>query len=834
MKRLKVFILIFTMMILTTGVFTGCGDKFKDLSATLDKEEVVIYLPNNNGENNDGESNSETVTLSLDGLPSDASPEIVKNLSNNICDIDIKTDNDTKESKITFTATSGGNAIAQFIHKDSNKLLASVSIKVVKKVKSISQNMTNNAIVVSGVGSKVVLSTSKIINFDEPDTTQKDVIYKLKDNVAGVEVDENGVITFNQIPTSNKLNLTATVKDTQISTDLELLLLPQLTLDNFDISYTFDENYEKVDLNKGITLVNNRSLFKAVDIKIESNLANQDIEFKLTSLDSNLVSVNKNEDNYTIVTGNKKGQTSIAISAYISGYEDITKFDFPLPINVIKVADNIKINDSFEKEQSYDIFDIYANNLGQEFKVVVGNEDASNLDFALVIESGADELIISNNKGNLIEYTTSLDDELIAVSDSTFFIKAKDNFTATNEIKVQVVAISSKDYDSQYNKVISTLNLTLRKGVDEIKFEETGNTDINDTTYYVPMNNTRKITFSIKDNCYSNAYQITSKGGLEFEQTLISNGLTKLSFDVVGTKQGDTKLTVTAQNGISNTINIKVFYELQYFSLSADSYLDNSNIGSSTYSPLVDENDNQLNIQSLQHIAIKEGKTIAIYLNKYDKNEFVIPSASISEMNFDISGNTDKIALTNSGDLYARKVTDENSSINVKCNISYYTIKGITEYPVISFECEIFRAINGINIANENGLINDIVLYYSKSGEMMYYYKDLMQQTLKYRLNPISATHISNVKWEFDTNTISYTQENKDVTIKAKNGLKDPTYRITATLTITQFNKSYIKRFPITIFRIEEILNFSNISYNIDGGNEKALYSSNEGNNCLG
>ena len=118
MKKLKVLILILAMMVVTTGVFTGCGDRYKNLSSTLSKDNVVLYL--------DEESNTDTVTLSLQGLNDGDSCEIVSNITNPVADIKIETDNDSKKSNITFTAISGGSAVAQFIHKDSNKIVGKV------------------------------------------------------------------------------------------------------------------------------------------------------------------------------------------------------------------------------------------------------------------------------------------------------------------------------------------------------------------------------------------------------------------------------------------------------------------------------------------------------------------------------------------------------------------------------------------------------------------------------------------------------------------------------------------------------------------------------------
>ena len=813
MKKFKVLILIFMTMITTTAFFTGCGDKFKDLSAVLDKDSVVLYL------DDETESNTDTVTLSLNGLYGDSSAEIEKNITNNICDIDIKTDNETKESKITFTAISGGNAVAQFIHKDSNKILASVSISVVKKVKSIAQNMTNDAIVVSGVGTKVVLSTSKIIEFTDPDTTQKDVVYKLKDNIAGVEVSENGVITFNEIPTAKTITLTATVKDTQVSTDVTLKILNQLTIENFKPQYTFDTDFEDVDMVNGIRLINNRSSFKAVDIKIGlEKVINEDIKIEMQSMDTSICATAPNEDTFTLVTGNKKGETSIKVTAYIDGYKDITSFDFFIPVYSIKVPDTIKVNGDYEKILDYDIFDVYSNNLGQLFEIVLGDEDSNDLTYALLIEQDSNNLIVTDEKGVNLQISTDKD-ELIPLNNQLVYIKANQNFSKNSTVKAQVIALGSYGYDSKNKEVVTTINLKLRKGVEEIEFENAGNIDIKDTTYYVPMNNTRNITFSIANDSYSNKFMVSSTGKLDFDTTIINDNQTKFTFGVSGNQIGNTTLTVTAQNGISNTIIVKVFYELEHFAITTDSYLDNADIGLTTYKDVLDNNDNDTGIQTLSHLAIKESKSLQLYIGKYDKDGLITPSAELFDIQYSTSDNT-KINVTRQGILYSRSVTNENDSVKVSLVVSYYSKQGVIKSQPIEFDCEVFRAVNSLSITNDNGVVNSILLYYKSGGGLLYHYKDYMQQTLSIRLNPVSATHITNVKWEFDGDINTEIVNNK-ATISARQIVGSKT--VTGMVRVTQFNKTYIKRFPISIYNVEEITNFNNISYSINNGENQKL-----------
>ena len=825
MKKLKVLILILAMMILTTGVITGCGDKYKNLSGEPSKDNVVLYL----GED---ESNVDTVTLSLHGLDKGDSGELTCNISLPIAKIDIKTDNETKESEITFTGFSGGNATAQFIHKNSSKVVATIAVSVVKKVKAISQNTDNNAIVVSKAGTKVAINTNKVINFDPVDTTEKEVTYRLKQNVNGVTVSENGVLTFEELYTGN-LELVATVKDTNISTDVTLKVLQSLNISNFNLSYSFTGEFTDLEDTNSITLVNNRTLYNTVDLKVETNyISDDDIKVEVKSNDLSLVSINDNDNNlFTIVTGDKKGSTKVTISAYIVGYKELTTFEFDLPIEIIKAPNLIKINDNTDKIQDYDIYDFYQNNLGQKLNIEILDKDATNVSYALVVENGIGNIEVVDKKGNSIEINQELSTDMISILENEIYVKAVKDFNVDN-IVLKVVAVGAYGYDSKNNETITELNLSLRKGVTDIKFKEPNNLDLTDLTYYLPVNSTRTISFNINQNEYSGEFYISdTKNILNFESTIVSKGLTNISFDISAKEQGETELVVTAQNGVSGTIKVLSYFETEYFSISADSYLDNTDIGSTKYE--VSGENAIYGIQSLKHISIVEGKSVNLYINKYDSNGMVSNGALISSLEYTSSDDA-YATISYDGKIYARRVTP--STLNIECKVYYYTTQGISEKSY-TFECEVFKPIKDITILSNDSAVSSLLMYYVSDANnnkvILSYYKDFMEKSLSYRLLPTTSSHLSNITWEFDGEAY-YNIDNSNPTkpIISINS-KEATNTIISTniyLRISQFGKTFIKKLPVTIIKIEEISNFNDINYSLDGGNNKTLVPVNSTN----
>ena len=817
MKKLKVLILILAMMVVTTGVFTGCGDRYKNLSSTLSKNSVVLELGT--------ESNTDTVTLSLRGLNKDDSCEIVPNISLPIAKIDIKTDNETKESEITFTGISGGNATAQFIHKDSNKVVATIAVSVVKRVTGISQNTDNDAIVVSKAGTKVAINTNKVIHFDPVDTTEKDVTYRLKQNVNGVTVSESGVLTFDELYTGD-LQLVATVKDTNISTDVTLKVLQSLSISNFKLSYSFTDTFTDLDGTNSLTLVNNRTLYNTVDLKVETNyISDDEIKVEVKSNDLSFISINDNNNNiFSIVTGNKKGSARVTISAYIVGYEDLTTFEFELPIEIIKVPNLIKVNDNADKVQDYDIYDTYQNNLGQKLNVEILDKDATNVNYALVVEQGANNIEVVDKNGDAITINDSLSNDMVSISNSEIYVKAVNNFNVSN-IVLKVVAVGAYGYDSRNNETITELNLTLRKGVTLVKFQAPNNLDVTDLTYYLPLNSKRTITFSISQNEYSGEFYVSDTNSiLNYNNTIVSNGLTQNNFEISAKEQGETELTVTAQNGVSSTIKVLAYFNVEYFSISADSYLDNTNIGSTEYE--VSGENATYAIQSLKHISIKEGKSVKLYINKYDSFGMVSNGSLINKVEFVSSQNTN-VFVSNDEIIYARKVTID--MVIVECKVYYYTTQGIA-IKTYAFNCEVFKPISNITILSNDSAVSSLLMYFVNDSNnnkvILSYYKDFMEKSLSYKLLPTTSSHLSNITWEFDDeNYFNIEGLNKTNPVISINSQNNPNAMVSTNmyLKISQFGKTYIKKLPITIIKIEEVTNFNDITYSLDGGNDKIL-----------
>ena len=824
MKFKRSFILILILLCSSIGMLAGCGDKFSKLSATIDKQEVNVYF-----EEADNKKTSEQITVSLHNLPKDSSAEIYWNIDNpNVANISIQTDEDTNTSVISVSPNMGGSANLLLIHKDSNKKLGEIKINAIREVKSIEQQDFSVFALVSNQGDSVTyLDSGSLISYSPTNTTQKDIVYSIanEDALNGVSVTPAGALTVLAYPSSGYVYVTATVKDTNISTKLKVKVLNPILKQNITVQILKDGHYETLNTDEELIMINNRATSSEHTLKTLVNYSTEDeVEVSYEIENNNLVATQMiNSEELMIITGQSTGITNLAVNVKVKGY--LLSYTLLIPIKVIEVPSNIKVNNSFESTQNYSIYDKYVNSYGKEFNVQVGLSTANSLDYILVVNSqDANKIDIYYESGEKVLFNNSLTDStLFKIESNKFYVKAKQGYDTS--AKILVYALGGIGYEQ--NPVCTTLNLDIRKSVESIRVDTTLISGI----LYVEKGTTKTIDFSIlnKDglmqDVYSNSFEIVSSEYNVLENINNISGQTMLynySFNITGKNEGITTVGIYTSNGIFATFKVRVFSKLSHFTLTTDSFVDNINIADSSYELIDGTND-----KTLSTLAVGLNSIIQLNLNKYNKDTLA-NNVLVERVEY-TSTNTDYVNVGPTGLLFASQSTQWGKNdevfkyVTVSCTVYYYTEDGVKASNLLPFKVYVFRNINNLQILENNSPIIKLDLYSYTSK--LYHYIPFMEKTLTYRINPGYATHYTIEDW-----TIIGDKTNLNIEKTDENSIKlssDSISEKTCILQISvkQFNKRFYQNVQVNIIPITEITDFSNVYYQPENSTKQYLRS---------
>ena len=843
MKFKRSFILILILLCSSIGMLAGCGDKFSKLSATIDKQEVNVYF-----EEADNKKTSEEITVSLHNLPKDSSAEIYWNIDNpNVANISIQTNKDTNTSVISVSPNMGGSANLLLIHKDSNKKLGQIKINAIREVKSIKQQDFSVFALVSNQDDNVTyLDSGSLISYNPINTTQKDIVYSIanEDVLNGVSVTPAGALSVINYPASGYVYVTATVKDTNVSAKLKIKVLNPILKQNITVQILKDGQYENLNTDEELVMINNRATSSEHTLKTLVNYSDKDeVEVSYEIENKNLIATQMiNSEELMIITGQNTGVTNLAVKVKVKDY--LLSYTLLVPIKVIEVPSNIKVNNSFENTQNYSIYDKYVNSYGKEFNVQVGLSTANSLDYILVVNSqDANKIDIFYESGESVVYNNSLNDNtLFKIESNKFYVKAKQGYD-TNA-KILIYALGGIGYEQ--NPVCTTLNLDLRKSVESIKIDTT----LNNGVLYVEKGSTKLINFSIlnKDglmqDVYSNSFEIVSSENnvLEYVNSVVGQTmLYNYSFNITGKNEGITDVRIYTSNGVFVTFKVRVFSKLSHFTLTTDSFVDNINIADSKYELIEGTND-----KTLSTLAVGLNSVIQLNLNKYN-GDTLANNVLIDRVEYS-SSNTNCVNVGPTGLLLCSQSTqwDKNDEIfryeTVSCRVYYYTEDGIKPSDLLQFKVYVFRNINNVQILENNSPIIKLDLYSYTSK--LYYYAEFMEKTLTYSINPSYATHYTIEDWSIigDKTNLNIEKVDENSIKLTSNSISERTCILQ--ISVKQFNKRFYQNVQVNIIPVTEITDFSNVYYQPENSKKQFLRSTGDeylgldldavAENCLG
>lgn len=825
MKIRKYLTLILIMLSASVGLLCGCGDKFAKLSAVIDKQEI------NYQEDGDNQFN-----VTLINLPDGSSAEVLCNAENpSVATFSVSVDQETKTSTISVSPNTGGSTNVSLIHKDSNKVLGKVKVNIIIPVETIEQNTYSPYVYVNENGKNpTLLNASKILNFNPKNTTQKDVIYSIsaQDKVDGISVTEQGVLTATKYPTGGFVNVTATVKDTQVSTKIKVKVL--MPINETDIQIKNIEDDKVITGNEPIILVNNRAKQSEISLRTTISYAGNDkIELSYSASNS-LIEIDRyNSNEITVVSGDNVGNSYLIVKATIMGYEECFT-TISVPFKVIQVPNTLSINGNEDDFQTFDIYNSYSNNLGQQFNINVGLSTANNLGYIIEIsQEDAQNVRFVYNNGEVVKTVSNIEDATendIALS-NRFYVQCNNNANFDTTIHIKIHAYGGIGYLSPIQK---TLILNLRKGVTEIKVKEENN--FSNGIYYVEVGKSLEVDFSINNAEYSKEFLIeTNTNYLSCDSNINGQiGIYNYSFTINAVAQGDTNLSIYASNGVKKQITVRSYIALENFTASTDSFASNQQIGDAEYKNLINNE-----IPSLSFVAVKVGSIITINVNKYDKNNQVVNNANIYNIHFSAE-NATCINVTSSGSIFARTTTEwdyetqTQKTEKVKWFVEYFTDNGIVVSEEQYFDVVVYRSIEEITLSNKS-----LDVYYSQNNNL-YYYKDYLNKQISFLIKPSMATHYQVLGWEemgiasLSERLLNVEVNNSDFSCKISantSNLSSSGDVTTLYLQIKQFNKTYLK--PVTIYlkHIDEISGIEKVTYSIGlNGKEQMLRDASEFN----
>ena len=387
--RKRIQKIIGLMLVIFASCFcglVGCKDKYANMTIEASTKSIELFLDETD---NDGKmiGNSAEVSVTVGGVDGSVSKEVLQPSVSSPDIVAIKKVNMTSEGTTKFLITaneiSSSPVVITFLTKEGGKS-TSIDVTVTRKVTEIATNQSYKPFAVVGEGSYI--NTSKAIVFAPQNTSQKDVVYSIKNaNGHTAEITENGYLTVTEKNGSEPLIITATSKaNATLSCDIEVKVIKPITDEDFKLYIN-----EVADGNE-ITDAYNWSVLDLESSEMKLILKLTSTENVIISSDSGVIASSQKTISAVFPTGTLVGENEILLSTtgstgssklklvlQIAGYD--YKVEKQIAFTVSKLPNSITVNgeDLTNKSKTYDIYDKYQNKLGQKFEVKIGDDTAS-------------------------------------------------------------------------------------------------------------------------------------------------------------------------------------------------------------------------------------------------------------------------------------------------------------------------------------------------------------------------------------------------------------------------------------------------------------------------
>ena len=793
LKKLT-YILVFLLLSMGGGLFSGCQTVYDRMKLELSVEEIELYLPLENEEIIEGTEEAlitDSFTATVSNVPDKILKEVTYQTTNDgIISVEMEAlKEDTTTINITALRPGRTDLIIRTVEGNKQQ---TVSVFVIKQLEDMQVNTSYKLAV--PVGTPTSINTAQAINFYPINTNQKEVVYSLAGEVEGVTITEAGEITVTE-KTVQQINVIATsVANENLSVSFDVEIIQPIL--SSDVILTTDkqlallaewlaegglEEEFNLEVTNGIMANNNEIANNgSIIVRVDSSETYNILAYSSSTDVVEVVEVmNTGEEEYVVVKANNLGTATITIRVEIDGYPNYYAVK-TFSINVVNYATSVMIGSS-STARDFTIYNNYAGGLlGKEIQLAVGPVSAYSKQIRLQIaEEDQNKIIIRYSDGTVIDSNeinnTVLPRGLSLFISSNYLSTNPDPLVRAEENTVELYFIANSVLGEEV-EVMNTAIFHLTQGPTDLIVP--GSISLKQGLENV--NDYPDVSFNISPVAASNE-QLT----VEVVDTSIVSAVmqTNSIYKIIAKNKGTTTITVSTVNGIVRTMQVEVYVELAGLALSIPSPEQNYSVAERELDATPGEYESLLTAT----IAIGAGIPMSVY--QYPSN------ASIVSIVY-TSSNTAVATINNNGYITTKSIG--TSTITATITSKQYQDETTSEEIVTqkSFVLTTYVPIDEINL---NAL--QIELY--EENSVGYFDIGKSSYQLSVSINPSNATfNQDDITWSSVGNYINV-DETGLVTASVPLNVSLPNNTATATVTasIVEYGRYYAKTCVITIKR---------------------------------
>jgi len=627
MKFKRVATLIILSFLSVLGVFWGCTNKYDNFSLQVNGDSSITLSTKKMG---DFETET-NVQILIKNAPNDACRIINYSVSKeNIVSVTPITSNSKEVAIFKIKAIeniSSYNPSCEITFKsaEGNKT-CSINVNVVIPLDSISKNNAYTPYVVAndknseGKLNNYYINTSSLITFSPANTTQRDIIYSLKDSTLkdryDITITEEGAISIGKIiddsnvAIPNTITLVATSRVDETKTfEFDVRVLRAISFKDIEIGIKYDnsfseeikysgerQNIENTEIEnaendesgleedtinlldytinalmeKGIILASNRDNYKNAEFNIYLK-ASSGLDFNSLDLTFERMFLNNAIVESLYSTNNNKTYKIFQVNPNVDylvlklSYKGISEYAKTITIPVVVQEYPISLVVNENNSSVYNIYDYYSNSVwGQAFNVKIEKATSFNTNFRVIISEEDFNLLDVRYKNQILDYSTLT--SLIFENNTELKIKAKDILNADKVLNISFVSDILFENDilnedlleiGENANLIKKIKLNLLSGVKTLTYSQLFSADKN--AYYLQSGESVECEFLVNGNLVEQINGISLEIIRGSELVSVVNNGAKFIIKSVG-DLGEVEFKLTSENGIESQTRKLIIY----------------------------------------------------------------------------------------------------------------------------------------------------------------------------------------------------------------------------------------------------------------------------------
>lgn len=637
----KYFAFLLIIVSMTFLGLAGCGDIYRDLRVEVSTNLVELYLDDFDTEGDESEfSNTQIITATVLG----ASDEMVKDVYCKFDDDTVATGEvlsiDDNKSTIRITAKNAGRTNLRIVSNELSSVMSEAIDVVVYKMADSMDSLGAKTSVL--VGSNLTLETNSLVAFSPSRVYPSTATFTLMSPESDLWDYRYGSNALSGVSIVNNVLIAAADADCGIAQveaampngiKCAVLVMVYRGISGEQIQL-FDNNAEG-DALDSIKLTINSDQMNTADLHITVEDEGQNLIIRTqTSEDiagstDYIVEPSEVDDfgNFSL-NAREGGTTTLIINVDIvdnvtgTVYKTFTK---SYAVEVVRMATHVMLSSQggVAKPTQLELLlqDYYEsiNVRGADVNVVVAPDSAKDRNFEIrVVEIDGftedddefaeklENLAIYVNSRNYVtpqetySYNNYIFGELLR-NDTTFYVA----LTGEN-IKTSVtLAMVANIYDTSLPQNIqNTVHFTVTAGVTEIKIEN--------EKFELGLDENKSFSFDFVTSAGENVG--TPSFTVEIANTSVATIQKEAdrTYTLTALKEGSTSLTITAESGVSVTIPVYVYCEIDTFYIQTDHSYQNSNIALDSWNASGFVNDDGLFDSGITSMTVKQGSLIDV------------------------------------------------------------------------------------------------------------------------------------------------------------------------------------------------------------------------------